>query len=92
MSISKKFLAQREKSLKNIISPLGILLRMNRSIQVEGAFGVLKEDYGFRRFLTRGKQNVGIEFLLLSLGYNINKLHHKIQQNRCNSLLHKMIA
>lgn len=92
MSISKKFLSQREKSLQNIVSPLGILLRMNRSIQVEGAFGVLKEDYGFRRFLTRGKQKVGIEFLLLGMGYNINKLHHKIQQNRCGSLLHKMIA
>jgi transposase len=92
MNISKTFLAQREKSLQNILSPLGIVLRMNRSIQVEGAFGVLKEDYGFRRFLTRGKKNVGIEFLLLGLGYNINKLHHKIQQNRCGSLLHKMIA
>lgn len=33
----------------------GILLRMNRSIQVEGAFSVLKQDYGFGRFLTRGK-------------------------------------
>ena len=30
---------------------------MNRSIQVEGAFGVLKQDYGFGRFLTRGKTN-----------------------------------
>ena len=36
----------------------GILLRMNRSIQVEGAFGVLKQDYGFGRFLTRGKAHI----------------------------------
>jgi hypothetical protein len=28
---------------------------MDRSIQVEGAF-VLKEYYGFRRLLTRGKE------------------------------------
>ncbi|HBI6984714.1 TPA: hypothetical protein K8N09_002740, partial [Clostridium perfringens] len=27
-----------------------MLLRKNRSIQVEGAFGVIKQDYGFRRF------------------------------------------
>ena len=51
---------------------------MNRSIQVEGAFGVLKEDFGFRKFLTRGKKNVMIEFILLSFGFNINKLHKKI--------------
>ena len=32
----------------------GIMLRINRSIQVEGAFGILKEDHGFMRFLNRG--------------------------------------
>ena len=63
---------------------------MNRSIQVEGAFGVLKEDYGFRRFLMRGKKNVETEFLLLSFGYNVNKLHHKIQKDRCGCLLHEI--
>lgn len=63
---------------------------MNRSIQVEGAFGVLKEDHGFRRFLMRGKKNVETEFLLLSFGYNINKLHNKIQKERCGYLLHEI--
>ena len=63
-------------------------MRRNRSIQVEGAFGVLKQDYGFRRFLTRGKIHVSVEMLLLCLGYNVHKLHHKIQQNRCGQQLH----
>ena len=44
------------KVLEALTSEEGALLRMNRSIQVEGVFGVLKEDYGFRRFLTRGKK------------------------------------
>ncbi|MDS0526759.1 IS1182 family transposase [Clostridium sp. SHJSY1] len=89
MQVSKTFIEKRQKSLDNITTPEGILLRMNRSIQVEGAFGVLKENYGFRRFLTKGKNNVKIEFTLLCFGYNINKLHNKIQKNRCGSLLHK---
>ena len=38
-------------------------MRMNRSIQVEGAFGVLKEDYAFRRFLTGGKHNTNAVFI-----------------------------
>jgi transposase len=88
MQVSKLFIRKRNKSLTNITLPEGILLRMNRSIQVEGAFGVMKEDYGFRRFLTRGKNNVKIEFTLLSFGYNINKLHNKIQNNRCGLFLH----
>jgi transposase len=90
MSTSKLFLAKRAESLQNITTPEGILLRMNRSIQVEGSFGVLKEDHGFRRFLMRGKKNVETEFLLLSFGYNINKLHNKIQMDRCGSSLHEI--
>lgn len=65
MDASKLFIEKRSKSLNNITTPKGIMLRMNRSIQVEGDFGILKEDYGYRRFLTRGKKNVYVEFLLL---------------------------
>lgn len=80
--VSKKFASQREKSLKNITSEKGIQFRTNRSIQVEGAFGVLKKDYEFQRFLLRGKTKVKLELLLLCMGYNINKLHGKIQNER----------
>ena len=81
--IKLKIFAQwRKQSQNNITSEFGILARMNRSIQVEGAFGVIKENHNFRRFLTRGKKNVKVEFTLLALAYNLNKLHNKIQQNR----------
>jgi hypothetical protein len=66
----------------------GILLRVNRSIQVEGAFGILKQDMGFRRFLLRGQVKVQTELLLLAIAFNINKLHNKIQTNRCGAYLH----
>ena len=56
--------------------------RINRSIQSEGAFGVIKQDYRFRRFLLRGQKKVTTEILLLAMAYNVNKLHAKIQQNR----------
>ena len=79
MQVSKIFVEKRQISYENIPSDEGILLRGNRSIQVEGAFGVLKNDYQFNRCLTRGKSSVRTEFILLCLGYNINKLHSKIQ-------------
>ncbi|URZ02382.1 hypothetical protein CLAUR_023790 [Clostridium felsineum] len=63
---------------------------MNRSIQVEGAFGVLKNDYEFKRFLTRGKSSVKTEFILLCFGYNINKLNLKIQNERTQKYLHEL--
>ncbi len=90
MRVSKKLVEKREKSYRNITSEYGTKLRMNRSIQIEEAFGVLKYDHEFNRFLTRGKNNVKTEFILLSLGYNINKLHAKIQGERCGSHLHEL--
>jgi transposase len=85
--VSKNFIECRQESYENIMSETGIRYRMNRSIQVEGAFGVLKNDYGFQRFLLRGKTRVKLEILLLCLGYNINKLHAKIQNDRTASHL-----
>lgn len=85
--VSKNFIAKRQESYENIKSDTGIKYRMNRSIQVEGAFGVLKSDYEFQRFLLRGKTKVKLEFLLLCLGYNINKMHAKIQSERTGSHL-----
>lgn len=90
MQVSKTFIEKREKSYKNITTEKGTLLRMNRSIQVEGAFGVLKNNYQFNRFLTRGKIGVKTEFILLCLGYNINKYHSKIQNSRCKNYLHNL--
>ena len=80
--ISKSFLEKRQESYENILSETGIKYRMNRSIQMEGAFDVLKNDYEFQEFLLRGKTKVKLEILLVCMGYNINKLHAKIQSVR----------
>lgn len=89
IKVSKKFLAQREISLANIISPKGMVLRINRSIQAESAFGVMKEDLGFRRFLTRGQVNISTEFMLLCFGFNINKLYSKTMNGKLGFKLYK---
>ena len=72
----------RPKTLEALTSEEGVLLRMNRSIQVEGVFGVLKEDYRFRRFLTRGKQNVETQLFLLAFALNIEKLCNRTKKGR----------
>lgn len=90
LQVSKNFIEKRQVSYENIISETRKHLRMNRSIQVEGAFGVLKNDYAFSRFLTRGKNQVKTEFYLLCFGYNINKFHAKIQTQRCGHHLHAL--
>ncbi len=91
MQVSKKFVEQRKASLERITSPMGVLLRMNRSIQAEGAFGVVKYDYGFDRFVHRGKKKIFNEILIVAMGYNIKKYHNKLQQNRTGSQLHEKV-
>ena len=49
-------------------------MRVNRSSQAEGAFGVIKQDMDYERARRRGLENVSLEFMLTCLGYNIRKL------------------
>lgn len=89
IKVSQRFTEKRKESRDNILSNTGVLLRMNRSIQVEGAFGVIKEDYGFRRFLMRGKEKTETQFFLLSFAFNIQKYHNRIIGNRIGMDLFK---
>ncbi len=82
----------RPIALKNITSDEGTLLRMNRSIQVEGVFGLLKENYGFRRFITRGKRNIEMQFFLLAFAMNIEKLCNRAKKGRIGLDLFKLNA
>jgi len=90
LQVSKQFVALRQAALERITSPEGKMLRLNRSIQSEGAFGVLKQDYGFRRFLRRGTTNVLTETLLYAIAYNIEKLHHKMMRRQSGCTLHML--
>jgi len=58
----------RDDSERNITGEIGTLLRMIRSIQVEGAFSSIQNNQGFTQFLMRGIHNVKTEFLILSPG------------------------
>lgn len=80
--VAKLFQKQRKEDLERILTEEGCMLRMNRSIQAEGSFGELKQDMQFRRYLSRGTQNVTAESILLAMAHNINKLHNKIQNGK----------
>lgn len=58
----------------NLLSVKGIEMRVNRSIQAEGTFGVIKQDMGYTRFRRTSIDKVKMEFALTLLGYNIRKL------------------
>ena len=93
IGFSKTMVRQKTEATDRITTKEGILLRMNRSIQVEGAFGVLKQDRDFRRFLTRRKQKTETQFFLLAFAFNIKKLWNRTIDKRLGlDLFEKMTA
>jgi transposase len=46
-----------------------------RQQTIEPAFGVIKEALGFRRFSLRGLAKVSLEWTLVTLAYNLKRLH-----------------
>jgi transposase len=56
-------------------SPAGQAAYARRKAVVEPVFGVLKQQRGMRQFRTRGLNQVGNEFTLATLAYNITRLH-----------------
>jgi transposase len=90
LNISKVLKQKREETLKRITTKYGTKLRMNRSIQAEGSFAVVKEDMNFRRYLYKGKENDLAQSTILAIAYNMNKLHFKIQGGRTGQFLTDM--
>lgn len=90
LHVSRKFEQQRQVSLSNITSDEGMMLRVNRSIQAEGAFAEMKENRGFRRFLCRGNENVYAEAVLMAISQNIGQLHRKIQNGKTGTHLYPL--
>lgn len=66
--------------LDNLNCIHGALLRMNRSIQSEGANGIIKWDRSYTRARRRGLKALNLEIGLISCGFNLHKLHLKRMQ------------
>ena len=68
----------------NLDSQRGIALRVQRSIQSESTFGILKYNWGKYRFTRRGTMNVDNELYLLIIGFNLMKYHQKKLRKKLN--------
>ncbi len=78
--MNQELTAIHQEVISNLESIHGALLRMNRSIQAEGTFGVLKWDKSYKRLFRRGTKNVNLELTLISCGFNLYKYHNKKQR------------
>ena len=75
--MNEELTAIHEEVIENLESTQGALLRMNRSIQAEGAYGVIKWDRAYKRARRRGLKSVIFEFTAICCGFNLYKYHLK---------------
>ena len=71
-----------QEVVDNLESIHGALLRMNRSIQSESTFGVMKYDRWYKRVVRKGVEQVRLEIFLVSIGHNLYKYHNKINRTK----------
>ena len=71
-----------QEVLSNLNSTKGALLRMNRSIQAEGAFGTIKWNRAYTRAKRRGLKGINLEILMICCGFNLHKYHLKSQSQK----------
>lgn len=80
ISLNRELTSMHEEVINNLQSVHGSLLCMNRSIQSEGTFGIIKWNRSYKRLFRRGINNVILELTLISCGYNLYKYNNKLKR------------
>lgn len=73
VEINPRLQRYRRRARELLDSETGVKYRSRRPVEVESVFGQIKNNRGFRRFLLRGLEGVGVEFGLLALAHNLMK-------------------
>jgi transposase len=82
IAVNHRLQKYRQKARGLLLSEEGKQRYRKRSIDVESAFGDVKENKKFRRFSLRGLFKTEVEFGLISLGHNLKKYTLKIAKDR----------
>ena len=77
ITVNEELTSYHKEVIDNLECIHGALLRMNRSIQSEGTFGIIKEDRKYKRIVRKGLKAINLEIFMISCGYNLMKYHNK---------------
>lgn len=65
----------KEKMRPRLKTQEGQKIYSKRKTTVEPVFGIIKRVMGFRQFLMRGLENIGIEWDLVTISYNVSRMY-----------------
>ena len=71
--LNQELTSMHQEVIDNLENIHGALLRMNRSIQSEGTFGIIKSSRWYARIVRKGIKRVRVEIFLVSIGHNLYK-------------------
>ena len=77
IQLNRELTSMHKEVIENLESIHGALLRMNRSIQAEGTFGIIKNNRNYKRIVRKGIKSVKLEIFLVSIGHNLYKYYNK---------------
>lgn len=80
ISLNRELTSIHEEVLQNLNSIHGALLRMNRSIQSEGANGIIKWNRAYTRARRRGLEGLNLEIGMICIGFNLHKFYLKCRK------------
>lgn len=73
IQICHEFEDMKKEVRENMSTDHGHELMVNRSIQAEGTFGDIKNNFGYDRLKRRGLSNAKLELYLVACGHNLRK-------------------
>lgn len=91
IQVNHKLVEYHHQALNLITSHKGTEIRVNRSIQAEGAFAQIKANWSFRRFLHSGIGGVHTEWLLMCLAMNALHLGNRLVRGEVGNPFHYQI-
>lgn len=75
--LNEELTSFHKEVIENLESIHGALLRMNRSIQAKGTFGIMKNYRWYKRIVRKGIESVKLEIFLVAIGQNLYKYQNK---------------
>lgn len=91
IQVNHKVVEYHRQALNLITSDEGTEIRVNRSIQAEGAFAQIKANWSFRRFLHSGIGGIHTEWLLMCLAMNVLHLGNRLTRDEVGNPFHYQI-
>ena len=93
IEVNHRLNALKETARELLTSEEGLHHRSQRPVEVESAFGNLKRNMGFTRFMLRGMDKVAIETGLLATAMNLKKMATAMAEQAkkaANEVLHRL--